>query len=188
MPTAPPPLALLPSLIIIMHIICVKCYVLLHPAQPSARTKAPRVREIWQRRRRRLANVNEISVFFYFHSDLTQFIHLWIIFNSGAVFCSGRKKGMHDKTEFCGWKEREGAIGECRTSWKIFIALELKFNPPTNPLPHRLAKLFFSNFFVQFKHTWYALFIWYVLRAHNWGCCGIEGTVCGGRAKGTEYH
>lgn len=51
---------------------------------------------------------------------------------------------MHDKTEFCGWKEREGATGECRASWKIFIALELKFNPPTNPLP--LAKTFFSTF------------------------------------------
>lgn len=91
---------------------------------------------------------------------------------------------MHDKTEFCGWKEREGAIGECRTSWKIFIAPELKFNPPTNPLPPRLGKSFFSaNFFVRLKHTWYALFIWYVLRSHNWGCCGIEGKVCGGCAQ-----
>lgn len=110
--------------------------------------------------------------FCFFIFDLTQFIHLWIIFNSGAVFVLA-EKSMHEKTEFCGWKERMGETGKCRTSWKIFIALELKFNPPTNPL-----SLVSPEFFFFFRGLAHLIRSIYLIRAHNWGC-GIEGNFVG---------
>lgn len=87
-------------------------------------------------------------------------------------------------------KGARGSDRRMQNELKDFYRTGVEVQPTHKSASPHLGKSFFSaNFSVRLKHTWYALFIWYVLHLITEAAAALKGRFVGAaRAKGTEYH